>query len=275
MSTSKTSGKTSSQQTGTQSASGSATPNNLPALQHGWNIADQLVGATAPQGTALTSSGLDLTGVGANATSGAAVGGLNQALAFGAPGGTTNGANGYLTPFADGSMSGQNPGFQSVLDQFARGAQAATDGSFGASGRYGSGANANAFNSAVANKAGDLTYQNYGDSLARQLAAGQQLSTNNANSTGQSISALDLIHGLGGAATGAGAVATQAGTTPALTFAQILQALGAGGGTTSQTGTTSATGSGKSSSTSMGLDLGSFFGGGSNSPASGLFKLFG
>lgn len=253
MSSQKNNGKTSSQQT--QSANGTATPNNLPALQQGWNIADNLVNATAPQGANLVNTGLGLTGIGANAASGAAVGGLNQALAFGTPGGTANGANKYLTPFADGSMSGQNPSFQNVLDQFARGTQAATDGSFAADGRYGSGANANAFNSAVANKAGDLSYQNYGDSLARQLAAGGQLSTNNANSTGQSINALDLIQGLGGAATGAGGAAIAGGASPAMTYAQILQALGAGGGTTAQTGTASA--KGKSSSTSSGINLSS------------------
>lgn len=259
MSTSKSSGKTSQQQTQSQSASGSATPNNLPALQQGWNIADNLVSATAPQGAGLVNTGLGLTGTGAGAASGAAVGGLNQALAFGTPGGTTNGANGYLTPFADGSMSGNNPNFQNVLDQFARGTQAATDGSFGASGRYGSGANANAFNSAVANEGGQLAYQNYGDSLNRQLQAGQQLSTNNANSTGQSINALDLINGLGTTAVGAGAADVAAGSAPAMTFAQILQALGAGGGSTTQSGTSSGTASGKSSSTTTGVDLSNMF----------------
>lgn len=217
--------------------SGTATPNNLPALQQGWNIADQLVSGTAPQGTSLAQTGLNLTGTGANAASGAATSGLNTALQFG-NGGTANDANQYLTPFADGSMSGSNPNFQTILDQFARNTQAATDGSFAASGRYGSGANANAFNSAVANEAGQLGYQNYSDSLNRQLQAGQQLSTNNANATGQSITALDLINGLGTTAVGAGAADLAAGNSPALTYAQILQMLGAGGGAATNVGTT-------------------------------------
>jgi len=257
MSKSSTSGKTSSNQT--QSANASATPNNLPQLQQAWGTAGNLAGQTAPQGAALAQTGLNLTGVGANAASGAATTGLNQALAFGTPGGTANGANQYLTPFADGSMSGNNPNFQNVLDQFSRGAQAATDGSFAADGRYGSGANANAFNSAVANEAGQLGYQNYTDSLNRQLTGAAQLSNNNTNSTAQSINALDLINGLGSTATGAGTTALAAGNTPALTYAQILQALGGGGGTQTSSGT--ASGTGTSNSSTSGFNLGGIIGG--------------
>lgn len=259
MSTTKNSGKTSQQQQQTASGVSSATPNNLGALQTGWNIADNLVNANAPAGQNAVGNGLALTTTGANAASGAATAGLNTALNIG-NGNNTNAANGYLTPFANGSMSGNNPNFQAVLDQFSRGAQSATDGNFAASGRYGSGANANAFNSAVANKAGDLSYQNYGDSLTRQLQASGQLSANNIASGQQQLTALDLINGLGATATGAGGALTAAGNNPALTFAQIIQALGAGGGTGTTSQTSSGTASGKSSSTSTTIDPAKAFG---------------
>jgi hypothetical protein len=244
--------KQSSQQQQQAAGTQSFTPGNLDQLKVGWNIADQLLGQNAPAGNNAVGQGLNLTQTGANAASGAATSGLSAALGFG-NGGTANDANQYLTPFANGSMSGNNPNFQSMVDLLSKSLQPQIDGSFAASGRYGSGANANAFADALTKESGNLAYQNYGDSLNRQLQAGGQLSANNTNATGQSINALDLINGLGSTATGAGGALSAAGYGPSTTFAQILQALGQGGGTGTTSSTGSGTATGKSNTSEMGF----------------------
>lgn len=241
----------------------SQTPNNLAALQAGWNAAGGLLnGAYNPAVSLITNN--------ANNASNAANAGLSTATALSAPGATANGANGYITPFANGSMSGDNPYFKNLVDQISRAAQQSTDGDFAASGRYGSGANANAFNSAVANQAGQLGYQNYTDSLNRQLQAGQQLSTNNTNSTNAALAALGLLPQLSAASTGAGQAAFEGAAAPLNTYANILAMFGPGGGqaeavangtanangNASGTGNQNGTASGSSSSTSFGLNLG-------------------
>lgn len=255
-------GKTSSEQNAqsNQQQSGTSsqtqTPNNLGALQQGWASAENLLTG----GNAGANSALNLITGNATGASNAANGGLATAAGYAAPGGTTNAANAYLTPFANGSMTGNNnPNFQNVVDQISRAAQQSTDGNFAASGRYGSGANANAFNSAVANEAGQLGYTNYNDSLNRQTAAAGQLSTNNTNSGNQALVALGLVPGLAAASTGAGETAYNAANAPTTTFANILALLGGGGGTTNgtSTGTASGTSSGSSSGLSFGGNLGS------------------
>lgn len=232
-------GKGSSQSASNQTSNQTSTPNNLPFLQQGWGAASDLLSGANPTATA----GLNLTATGANAAGGAATGGLTTATNL-ANGGAANPANSYLTPFANGSMTGENnPYFANLTKQLAQALQGQTDGDFAASGRYGSGANANAFNSSLANEVGQLGFSDYNNSLDRQLNAGGQLSTNNTNSTNAALSALGLIPGLGTAATGAGSALYGAGVAPTATYADILQLLGQGGGTVNGTasGNTSGT----------------------------------
>jgi len=181
---------------------------------------------------------------------------LNTATGI-ANNGAPNSANGYLTPYADSSYtSSQNPAFQQVLTQIEQAIRPQVDGSFGAAGRYGSGANANAFASALTNTAGDLAYQNYNDASNRQLTADQQLSANDTASTNARLAALGLIPGLGATATGAGGAAINAGQSPINNFAQVLAQLGGGGGTTTNTGATT----GVSTGTTINNILDSIFG---------------
>lgn len=246
-------GKGSSKQSNNSTTSQTATPNNLGALQTGWNTATDLLNGTNGNSTADANNGLALTATGANNTSAAANGGLATATNL-ANGGATNSANGYLTPFADGSMTGNNnPYFANLTTQLSQVLQGQTDGTFAAAGRYGSGADANAFNSALANEVGQLGYTNYNDSLNRQTGAADQLSTNSTNSTNAALQALGVIPGLGTATAGAGASLYGAGAAPTATYANILQLLGSGGDTVN--GTT--TGSGTASNSNVGLAAGS------------------
>jgi hypothetical protein len=66
-------------------------------------------------------------------------------------------------------LSAGNPYFQGLIKQVGQAIQPSIDGQFAASGRYGSGANANAFASALSNTAGQLAYQNYGDERSNQI----------------------------------------------------------------------------------------------------------
>lgn len=133
--------QTNQSQNGTQSQT--QTPNNLGALQQGWAAAENNLNG----GNGGANSALDLITGNATGASNAANTGLDAVLKL-IQGGATNGANQYLTPTASGANIGNNnPGFQNVVDQIARSAQQSTDGNFAAAGRYGSGANANAFNS--------------------------------------------------------------------------------------------------------------------------------
>jgi hypothetical protein len=252
-------------QSQSQQQSQTQTPNNLPQVQLGWNLADALTAPQVPGATTDAVNGLNLTATGANNAADAAAGGLATATNY-ANGGTANPANAYYAPFADGSLTGNNnPYFAQLLQQISQGAQAATDGNFAASGRYGSGANANAFNSAVVNNAGQLGYQNLSDSLNRQLQGAQGLSTNNTFSTNAAMEALGLIPSIGAAGTGAGQALYQTGVAPLQTFANSLALFGSGGGTANGTasgtanGTTSGTSQGTSttSGSNYGLNLGS------------------
>jgi hypothetical protein len=127
------------------------------------------------------------------------------------------------------------------------------DGQFAAAGRYGSGANANAFNTALTNQAGQLGYQNFSDSLNRQVNAAGQLSQNNTNSTNAALAALGLVPGLSTAAADAGSNLYGGATAPLTTFANIISMLGSGGGTT--TGTQNSSTTGKTSGTGLGFSL--------------------
>lgn len=96
----------------------------------------------------------------------------------GAAGATSlfNSANPSLTNTLKGSyLSSGNPDFQSMLTQSLQGLQPTIDGQFEQSGRYGGGANANAWASAATNLAGSLGYQNYTNERGNQLTAAGQL----------------------------------------------------------------------------------------------------
>ncbi len=66
-----------------------------------------------------------------------------------------------------------NPYFHDMVGQIDQAIRPGIDSAFAASGRLGSGAHANAFASALADKAGTLAYQNYGAERASQNAAAQ------------------------------------------------------------------------------------------------------
>jgi hypothetical protein len=63
-----------------------------------------------------------------------------------------------------------------MVDQIGRAIRPNIDSTFAATGRLGSGAHANAYASAMADKAGSLAFQNYGAERANQMAAGQDYS---------------------------------------------------------------------------------------------------
>ena len=75
-----------------------------------------------------------------------------------------------------GFLQAGNPYFQGMVDQIGKAMRPSMDSTFAANGRLGSGAHANAFASALADKAGTLAYQNYGDERGRQIAAAQDYS---------------------------------------------------------------------------------------------------
>jgi hypothetical protein len=75
-----------------------------------------------------------------------------------------------------GFLSAGNPYFSGMVDQIGRAIRPNIDSAFAASGRLGSGAHANAYASAMADKAGSLAFQNYGAERANQMAAGQDYS---------------------------------------------------------------------------------------------------
>lgn len=242
--------KGSSQNNSTADTSGtqSYTPNNLGQLQTGYNAAGQLL------------SGNDwsnLINQGSSSISGAAPGATalnttagNTAADFANGKYSTNGANQYLTPIANGSLvNGNNPGFQNVLNQFAGGAQAATDGSFGASGRYGSGANANAFNSAVANESGQLGYQNYQQQQQNQLTAAGLLGANNTAGTAQQLAGATAAPGLVSSMFTPGTDLSAAGYAPLAAYMAAITA-GNAGGTGTSTGNTTNAGTASGSQTS-------------------------
>lgn len=79
-----------------------------------------------------------------------------------------------------GFLTAGNPYFQGMVNQIGQAMRPSIDSTFAANGRLGSGAHANAFASALADKAGTLAYQNFGDERGRQIAAAQDYSAPNA-----------------------------------------------------------------------------------------------
>ena len=85
-----------------------------------------------------------------------------------------NDLNRYTT--YGGFLDAGNPHFQGMVTQIGQAMRPSIDSQFAANGRLGSGGHANAFASALTDKAGSLAYQNYGDERQRQIAAAQDYS---------------------------------------------------------------------------------------------------
>jgi hypothetical protein len=81
-----------------------------------------------------------------------------------------------LTSTLNGSyLSAGNPYFQQMVSQLGDAIRPQIDGQFEANGRYGSGASANAYASALATQAGNLAGSNYTNERQNQLSAASQL----------------------------------------------------------------------------------------------------
>lgn len=84
----------------------------------------------------------------------------------------TQAAQGQLTSTLQGDyLSAGNPYMSNMMDSVAQQVRPRIDAQFAQSGRYGSGAHANAAASALSNTAGQMAYQNYGDERQNQLRA--------------------------------------------------------------------------------------------------------
>lgn len=216
---------------GDQSTVGSQTPNNLPYLQAGWNQAANVLGATQDQTPGLANEGEALTSAATPLAAGTAVAGANTAAGFanGTLGG--NSANADLQPMASGAfVNSNNPAFQNVVNQTALALQPQIDGSMAAAGRYGSGANANAFDTALTNATGQMAYQNYTQQQANQLAAAGQLSQNNATIAGQQLQGASLTPGVTTNLYAPATASLTASEAPLLAYFQQLGMGGSGGG---------------------------------------------
>lgn len=219
---------------GTSGSSGSSTatqtPNNLPALQAGWDQAGNILDATNSQTPGLAASGTNLVAGATPQATTTAGAGANAAANFANGDFSTNSANQYLTPYANGSQVGtQNPGFQGVVNQTALALQPQIDGNMAAAGRYGSGANANAFATALTNATGNMSYQNYLQQQQNQLQAAGQLSNNNATGTQQQLQGASLTPSTTQNLFAPGAANTAAAYAPLLAYIQAITAGNAGG----------------------------------------------
>lgn len=82
----------------------------------------------------------------------------------------TSAAQGQLTSTLRGDyLDAGNPYMSQMMDSVSAQVRPRIDAQFANSGRYGSGAHANAAASALADTAGKLAYQNYGDERANQI----------------------------------------------------------------------------------------------------------
>ena len=73
-------------------------------------------------------------------------------------------------------LDANNPYFSNMVGQIGNAIRPQIDSAFASSGRLGSGAHANAFASALADKAGNLAFQNYGVERQNQMQAAQDYS---------------------------------------------------------------------------------------------------
>ncbi len=98
----------------------------------------------------------------------ASLGMQTQRAVMGSP--LTSAAQGQLTSTLRGDyLNAGNPYMSQMMDSVAQQVRPRVDAQFAQSGRYGSGAHANAAASALANTAGQLAYQNYGDERQNQI----------------------------------------------------------------------------------------------------------
>lgn len=100
-------------------------------------------------------------------------GALNSIYNFGmAPSASATAANNFATDTLNGNyLSAGNPYFGGMVNQIAQSVQPQVDSQFEAAGRYGSGAAANAFASALTNQAGQLAFNNYTNEQNNQIKA--------------------------------------------------------------------------------------------------------
>lgn len=75
-----------------------------------------------------------------------------------------------------GFLDAGNPYFQGMANRIGQAIRPSIDSTFASTGRLGSGAHANAYASALADKVGNLAYGNYDTERARQIAAAQDYS---------------------------------------------------------------------------------------------------
>lgn len=106
---------------------------------------------------------------------------------------TMRAATAGINPYLSGQMlSAGNPYFGNVVSQLGQSIAPSIDSHFNMNGRGGSGANNQAFASALSNTAGQMAYQNYSDMAANQLKAlslSPQISQGNFSDIGQLASA--------------------------------------------------------------------------------------
>lgn len=102
---------------------------------------------------------------------------------------TMQAATGGIQPYLNGSMlSAGNPYFGNVVSQLGQAIAPSIDSQFNMNGRAGSGANNQAFASALTNEAGQMAYNNYNDQSTNQLKAmllAPQISGGNFNDIAQ------------------------------------------------------------------------------------------
>lgn len=85
---------------------------------------------------------------------------------------TMQAATSGLQPYLNGSMmNSQNPQFQNMVSQVGQSIAPSIDSHFNMNGRAGSGANNQAYASALSNSASQMAYQNYTDQSTNQLKA--------------------------------------------------------------------------------------------------------
>jgi hypothetical protein len=144
-----------------------------------------------------------------------------------------------------------------MVGQISQALEPQIDGSNAAAGRYGSGANANAFAGALTNEAGTLNYTNYAQQQQNQLAAAGQISQNNATGRQQQLAGASLTPGTTSNLFNPGASASTAAYGPLLAYMNAIATGNAGG---SQTGSSANQSQGTSNTTAVGAKVSGGYG---------------
>lgn len=172
---------------------------------------------------------------------------------------TLSQAQGYLNPYASGSMVGKNPYLEDIIAANQRATRDQVNAQFSGAGRYGSGAYAGALGTSLGNIDANLRYQDYANQQQNQLSAINQLTGIGGQQAGIGQQAVGNIYNAGGALnnlqnplysdanakTGVGGArmdyeqakidaANQAPWTKVGNLAQIAQGIGSMGGTSTQ-----------------------------------------